>query len=221
MDAQNAEEWKRIAAEMDAFDDNRERVIKEMREVQKVSKTSIYALHRGEKVADKLARAEQVIRSFEPIVKANPELRRGTFSAALEEYVEARSFEYFLWSGKLMPLASFGGLVDNEEYLGGVADLTGELIRYAVLQATNRNVEAVRKCRKLADDLLVAFMQLSLRNGLLRKKSDSIKYALKRCEEILYELSLVPEGKRLNAAAFDEEKQPEQKKAKTEGGEDE
>jgi hypothetical protein len=67
----------------------------------------------------------------------------------------------------------------------------------------------------------VAFMQLSLRNGLLRKKSDSIKYALKRCEEILYELSLVPEGKRLDAAAFDEEKQPEQKRAKTEGGEDE
>lgn len=52
------------------------------------------------------------------------------------------------------------------------------------------------------------FMNFNLRNGLLRKKSDSIKYAVKRFEEILYDLSLVPAGKKLDADAFAEEKSP-------------
>ncbi len=129
---------------MDALDENRERVIKEMREVQKLSKTAIYALHRGEKVSDKLSRAQSVIDKFVPLIQSHPELRKGTFSCALEEFAEARAFEHFLETGKLLSRSAVP-FCDAEEYLGGVADLTGEMIRFAVLKATERDVDAVRR----------------------------------------------------------------------------
>ena len=45
--------------------------------------------------------------------------------------------------------------------LGGVLDFTGELNRYAVLQATRRDVEAVRACRGLVEGIFGQFLQVS------------------------------------------------------------
>jgi predicted translin family RNA/ssDNA-binding protein len=45
-------------------------------------------------------------------------------------------------------------------YLGGVLDFTGELNRYAVLQATRRDVEAVRACRGLVEGIFGQFLQV-------------------------------------------------------------
>ena len=117
--------------------------------------------------------------------------------------MEARAFQQFLNDGSLISKASIG-CCNAEEYLGGVADLLGEMQRYAVLKATHRKVEDVRRCRALAADVQEAFMELNLRNGNLRKKSDSIKYALKRFEDILYQLSLIPEGRKIDADVLDE-----------------
>lgn len=67
-------------------------------------------------------------------------------------------------------------------------------------------LKAVQKCARLADDILHNFMQFNLKNGMLRKKSDSIKYAVKRFEEILYDLSLISSSRPLDAEAFSENK---------------
>ena len=49
-------------------------------------------------------------------------------------------------------------------------------------------------------------MELDLRNGVIRKKYDSLKYCLKNLEKVLYELSLGQDvGLRMNAET--EEKQ--------------
>ena len=105
----------------------------------------------------------------------NPHLRHGTFSAAIEEYVEGQLFMRFIQDGSLMRFSEFDGVCNHEEYLGGVSDLTGEMQRYAVLKATARDVEAVRRCRDLTDDIMAAMMGFNFRNGNLRKKSDAIK----------------------------------------------
>jgi predicted translin family RNA/ssDNA-binding protein len=208
MNAENKKEGEVINQEMEKYDEAREQIIKELRAAQKASKAAVYALQKRDLAGAKakIAIAEGVIRNFLPTVSANPDLRRGTFSAAVEEFVEAKAFETFLEDNSLIQKSAFEGLsVTNEEYLGGISDLVGEMIRFSVLEATKRNVEAVRHCRDLTDDILAGFMQFNLKNGMLRKKSDSVKYGLKRFEEILYDLSLkVPEGKRLDAADFDE-----------------
>ena len=44
--------------------------------------------------------------------------------------------------------------------------------------------------RDLVDSLLVELMKFDFRNGPLRRKFDGVKYALKRLENILYELAV-------------------------------
>jgi predicted translin family RNA/ssDNA-binding protein len=65
----------------------------------------------------------------------------------------------------------------REEYLGGVMDFVGELNRYAVLRATERDFTAVKHARDTVDQLLAAFMQFDWRNGNLRRKYDAVRAA--------------------------------------------
>ncbi len=50
-------------------------------------------------------------------------------------------------------------------------------------------------------------MELDLRNGVIRKKYDSLKYCLKNLEKVLYELSLGQDVGLLRMNAEKEEKQ--------------
>jgi predicted translin family RNA/ssDNA-binding protein len=45
-------------------------------------------------------------------------------------------------------------------YLGGVLDFTGELNRYAVARATERDVAAVQRCRDVVDALMGVFLEV-------------------------------------------------------------
>jgi uncharacterized membrane protein (DUF2068 family) len=72
--------------------------------------------------------------------------------------------------------------VELLESAGGVMDFTGELNRYAILRATNREVSEIKKCREFVDQLMAQLMQFEFRNGQLRKKYDGIKYTLKKME---------------------------------------
>lgn len=47
-----------------------------------------------------------------------------------------------------------------DRYLGGVLDFTGELNRYAIARATVRDVEAVRACRDLVEDIMAEFLEV-------------------------------------------------------------
>ncbi|KAI9993919.1 hypothetical protein PInf_016441 [Phytophthora infestans] len=77
------------------------------------------------------------------------------------------------------------------EYLGGVVDFTGELMRYAVVKATAREVDEVKRCKDMVEAISGELIQFDFRNGPLRRKFDSVKYNLRKLENTLYELSLV------------------------------
>ena len=59
-------------------------------------------------------------------------------------------------------------------------DFTGELGRYAVLRATDRDVGAVRGCVAVVDALHAQLLAFDFRNGVLRRKYDTVKYTLKK-----------------------------------------
>lgn len=167
-----------LAAEMAAEDATRDAIIKRSRDVLKLSKTSIYALHRGDvaRAVKQLDQARKIAKEeLLPMAEGGPAfLRGGMLSSALEEYAEARVFEHFLKTGGIPAITDLE-ICSRDEYLGGVLDFSGELNRYAVLRATDRDVEAVRKCRELTDRLMAAFMKFDFRNGPLRKKYDALK----------------------------------------------
>jgi len=118
-----------------------------------------------------------------------PSLRYlGTVSGAIEEWCEGKIFLAFKSASRL-PSFDELEIATIEEYLGGLLDFTGELNRYAVLQATKRNSEEVERCADIVDKLSELFLKFDFRNSNLRRKHDVLKYTLKKVESLRYELS--------------------------------
>lgn len=192
----DAADFAAMAMAMSREDAQRDELIKRSRDVLKLSKNAVYALHRGDaaRAAGMIAEAKAIAaRDLLPLVAAAPSLRGGALSAALEEWAEAAIFAAFV-AGRPLPTIGELEIVTREEYLGGVMDFTGELGRYAVLRATARDGAGVERCRDVCDALFEQFLSFEWRNGGLRRKFDAVKYTVKKVEQIIYELSLAGAG---------------------------
>ncbi|PON60342.1 Translin [Parasponia andersonii] len=80
--------------------------------------------------------------------------------------------------------------LDVEDYLVGLCFLSNELPRYVVNQVTAGDYDCPRKVLKFLTELHAAFRMLNLRNDFLRKKFDSMKYDLRRVEEVHYDVKI-------------------------------
>jgi len=220
------EDFEEMRKAMEAYDKTREDVIKRTRDVQKLAKQAIFALHRGtlEAAEVKLTEAQTLAAQIsDDHLLCNPSLRQGSYSSAIEEFVEARLFQIWLQdqdgliAGPSHPL--FGGLkVQPVEYLGALADFTGEVGRFAVQSATTRDEEKVRASLACALTVQRVWMNLGL-TGKLGKKEGELNTNVKKMESVLYDLSLVkatgrkvqaestkdaPEGRQANGLDEDE-----------------
>jgi predicted translin family RNA/ssDNA-binding protein len=188
-------DWDIMFEELQAYDEQREQVIKRSRDIQKLSKQAIFSLHRGndKEAASRLVAAKAAAEELAPLIARSPTLRHGSFSNAMEEYAEAVILRTYLNDGRVATRAEVG-LAETEEFLGGILDFTGELNRIAIARATVRDAAAVTQARDVVEGLMGQFLRFDLRNGALRKKYDALKYTLKKLENTLYELSLTANG---------------------------
>ncbi|GAA6013055.1 hypothetical protein JCM10207_006154 [Rhodosporidiobolus poonsookiae] len=101
----------------------------------------------------------------------------------------------------------------TEDYLHSLISLVNELSRLAINRVTLGDHDAPVRYSRFAKELSNAFGLLNLKNDSLRKRFDSIKYDVKRLEEVVYDLSLrglLPTSERA------EDDAPAAKRAKTE-----
>ncbi|PSR83915.1 Translin [Coniella lustricola] len=77
-----------------------------------------------------------------------------------------------------------------EEYLLAVTSLTDELSRLATNSVTLGDHELAVKISKFIKDLHAGFQLLNLKNDILRKRVDAVKYHVKKVEDVVYDLSL-------------------------------
>ena len=183
----------------EAHDAARELCLKRCRDVQKLAKQAIFSLHRAEapRAAKQIDEAASLARELlDLVVLPRPALRsQGAVRSCLEELAEAILFRAWLEA----PLESlllrrddsaFRGLLDSDEYIGGLCDLTGEIGRYAVGRATVRDAPAVRSA--LATCLLVqtAILRLGAARRVERSKGDALRNTVRKLEQLMYELSL-------------------------------
>lgn len=77
-----------------------------------------------------------------------------------------------------------------EEYLLAVTGLTDELARLAVNAVTLGDHELAVKISTFVKDIHAGFQLLNLKNDILRKRVDGVKYAVKKVEDVVYDLSL-------------------------------
>ncbi|EZF34819.1 hypothetical protein H109_06272 [Trichophyton interdigitale MR816] len=77
-----------------------------------------------------------------------------------------------------------------EEYLHALISLVEELSRLAVNSVTLRDYTRPLQIHTFISDLHAGFQLLNLKNDSLRKRSDGIKYNVKKVEDVVYDLSL-------------------------------
>ena len=183
----NKSEFNKIREEMRRTDLKREEIIQLSREIITISKQVIYAAQRNDlKVADFAANSIKI--KVKKLKKINISTDTNISSVAFQEYVEAIAFYEFVKNKKIPTKASLG--VSAEDYLSGLCDLTGELVRKAIYDVIHRKFDEAERIKELVHDIYGEFLNLHLRNGELRKKSDSIKWNLKKLEEVMYDISM-------------------------------
>lgn len=180
-------DFGRIRKDIDAFEAKRETIIQKSRDIIHLSKRIIYALHRNDtKSAESYVK--EIKKKKESLGDENIRFDTNIDHTALQEYAEALCYYHYV-KDKKIPSSSLLK-IDNENYLMGLCDLTGELVRKAVNEAINRNFAQVVEIKELVEEIYGEFLNFNLRNGELRKKSDQIKWNLKKLEDVVFELKL-------------------------------
>jgi predicted translin family RNA/ssDNA-binding protein len=177
--------------EMEKYDKVREEVIREGRKIIKTSKTAIGAAHRDEleKAENALLIMKSDLGKLKDKVKKSPRLmHEGIFRVAIQEYVEALSLVEFIKTGKLIPYSE--EYVDPENYLMGLCDLSGELVRKAINSSIKEDYGMAVKIRKILEELYIEMSKFELRNGELRRKYDGIKYDMKKLDDLVFQLKM-------------------------------
>lgn len=159
-------------------------------QAQHLAKQAIFAAQRDSlPEADKLlAEASSLLSQGLQLTSKVKELESlGSYRAALEEYVEAELFTKFLQTGKLDKVGKFN--ITPEVYLGGLSDMVGELVRYAIKLATAGKIKEVDKLVEVGTMVVAELAAMNL-TGILRTKFDQAKQHLRRLEDIRYDLSI-------------------------------
>lgn len=80
--------------------------------------------------------------------------------------------------------------VDLEDYLLGLCSLPNELSRLCVNSVTAGHVGLPARISRFVQELFAGFRLLNLKNDALRRRFDSIKYDVKKIEEVMYDITL-------------------------------
>lgn len=180
---------KKLKKEHEEHNSERRQIISLANVVLHDSKRVIFSLHRGDdkKAKESMKEIEKILAKLDKkfgYVRLNQE---GSYRAGVEEYVEAKTFMEVL-SGK--KVSEFKNIKLNyESYLGGICDLTGELVRRAVNQAAKGNAEEAEKIKKIISDIMAELVEFNMA-GYLRTKYDQARGNLRKIEQINYELSI-------------------------------
>ena len=187
----NKKAFAELREQLEQFDSEREQIIKQSRDVLKLSKAAIYSLHRNEQATaeQQLANAKKAITAINKLVtKDVHHATTGPYLEALEEYTEAACYYWFVTKRKLPTHDDLG--VDADTYLGGMCDLVGELVRKAVNSIINNDPKTALEIRDVVAELYEELMLFDFRNGPIRRKYDAIKYGLEKLEDLALQLKL-------------------------------
>jgi predicted translin family RNA/ssDNA-binding protein len=140
--------------------------------------------------------------------------RLGSLGHKMEDYARYKAFQHFLLHGKMISIhadltsttvvsdavvtsqQNNRNILTDEEYISGVCiGLCHDLAKHCVQLASNavhnpNAVPFINTSRDAVSAILEELLQFDFRNGPIRRKYDSVKYALKTIETVLYELSV-------------------------------
>ncbi len=186
----NKKYFQSIREDLLSYAQKRREVIKTAGDAQHHAKRAIFALQRDntKEAQESLVLAEKLLTGLIKKYKGDSRITdEGSFRAAVEEFIEATLFKQFLDKKDLSEIKSIP--IDSDAYIAGLADVPGEIVRYATKSATERNFEMVKRCYAAAEGIVGELIDMDL-TGYNRQKFDQAKQALHKLQQIVYEVSL-------------------------------
>ncbi|CAO3612757.1 unnamed protein product [Mucor hiemalis] len=196
---------------LDAHHDRRERIIKVSRDITAQSKKMIFALHRATQCTnkDKYKEAElkqneilQLFRKLAVDIQGSDYHRYArSFSGGFEEFIEAIAFHHFLLHQTVITKEEVDDFfkdgnqqwleVKAEDYILGLGDFTGELMRYAIYIVSSGGYDQAMIICKLLRKLDIEF-ELVAASCLpqLFKKMGALKGSIKKVEQACYNFQI-------------------------------
>jgi len=167
---------------------------KPCREMRSKVEACLRKVHAGTEV-DVMVACSRELDALLELLKDCPEGLRlmGSVSGCIEAFVAADCLEGFLQTGTLQMKDRYPKLTTNE-YLQGILRFADELEDYAIGRAMWLDTKSVKICRDMINEMFEMFLKFNFRNGTLRRKYDSLKYRVRKLENILYELSIANDG---------------------------
>jgi len=180
---------KKLKQEYDSHETERRQIIGLSNVVLHDSKRVIFSLHRGDikKAEESLVEIAKVLANLENKFGVSRLAEEGAYKAGVEEYVEAKMFYLVTCGQKVDKIKKVKLSVDS--YLGGICDLTGELVRRAINQAAAGKISEVAKIRETISKIMAGLVEFDM-TGYLRTKYDQAKTNLRKIEQINYEINI-------------------------------
>lgn len=180
---------QQLKKDYDKSEIERRKIISASNSILYDSKRAIFALHRND-----IAKAKKYLIEIEKcLIKMGKSFGferlnlEGSYKAAAEEFVEAKMFYLMLTNKKIDKIKNISLNLDS--YIGGLCDLTGELLRRATNLASKNKSKEVYKIKKLIEEILAELVEFDI-IGYLRTKYDQAKNNLHKIEQINYEIKI-------------------------------
>lgn len=187
----NAKFLDQLKNDYRAQESQRRQIVSASNNILFEAKKTIFALQRQDfkAAAEKIKNIETALKDLAKRFGATRLQQEGAYKAAVEEYLEGRTF-YAVINDKKAEIKAVPDLdLNYDGYLGGVCDLIGELVRYATNRAAAGKFSEVAKLKKIADDIMSQLVDFDL-TGYLRTKYDQARGHLRKLEQMSYEIKL-------------------------------
>ncbi len=168
-----------IERELKELEDIRDRVIKESRDIVKISREIIHHIHKREfeSTENKLEKLRKIVKNIVDSVKKYPQIYySGLIYGPLTEYVEAEILYNIVSRDRIPTIEELQ--VESVPYLLGLGDVVGELRRIVVDSLREGNLEYAEKIFKYMEDIYENLSLLVIPDALipgLRGKVDFIR----------------------------------------------
>jgi len=200
------------AKEYDDFNDRYERIVKSSRDITIQSKRLIYQLHRvfstGKDETIKQANAGLqeihllIAKITNELEDQDPYKYKRSFTNGMQEYIEAISLYYFIDKRTLISKAQVEEAIQKAhpkntffpvmllDYILGIADLTGELMRMAINSITGGDRELPYIICHLVAQISQSYDNLPYKYNDVEKKVPVLKQSLAKIENVCYQLKM-------------------------------
>jgi len=168
----------------DVQEELREKVLELSRGVIRASSRAIAAMHRGDSgtVRKEISRANSSLSALAKAAKKDPAwMESGLVQSAYQEYCEAKIVQTLLVKGKFLYPKELEA--PYKAYLGGMADVAGELRRHALDSIRADKVEVAERVLGYMEDILELLMSFDYPDAILpgmRRRQDMVRQVLER-----------------------------------------